>query len=317
MIDFRYHVVSIVAVFLALALGLFLGSTTLQSTVTNNLNHQAQNVRNDNKRLEATNRTLGGQLSDQQHFTAALEPGTVAGQLSGETVTVVSAPGVDSKARGALENTLQLAGADIGADVSLSTSYLDPTQQAELGQLAGEFAHTSGSSANSGVVQADQLLARVLGDRSGSAAASPSRVNAVLSAFSDGNLLSVANSPARPGTLAVVLTPPVASDATTQAVEYQATALLTLAKDLDERTSGAVVAGPSEAPGTPSDVLDAATGADKSLVSGVSTVASLDRGDDGAAGRIATVLALAQQRNGVTGRFGLGQSTPLPSAANR
>jgi hypothetical protein len=32
MIDFRYHIVSIVAVFLALALGLFLGSTTLQST---------------------------------------------------------------------------------------------------------------------------------------------------------------------------------------------------------------------------------------------------------------------------------------------
>jgi len=44
MIDFRYHIVSIVAVFLALALGLFLGSTTLQSTVTDNLSKQAKHV---------------------------------------------------------------------------------------------------------------------------------------------------------------------------------------------------------------------------------------------------------------------------------
>jgi hypothetical protein len=32
-IDFRYHVVSIVAVFLALALGLFIGATSLRGSV--------------------------------------------------------------------------------------------------------------------------------------------------------------------------------------------------------------------------------------------------------------------------------------------
>ena len=51
-IDFRYHVVSIVAVFLALALGLFLGSTTLQSTVTNQLHHQADLVTRENKQKD-------------------------------------------------------------------------------------------------------------------------------------------------------------------------------------------------------------------------------------------------------------------------
>ena len=41
MIDFRYHVVSIVAVLLALALGLFLGSTTLQGRVFDDLKGRA------------------------------------------------------------------------------------------------------------------------------------------------------------------------------------------------------------------------------------------------------------------------------------
>ena len=38
MIDFRYHLVSIVAVFLALAIGIVLGSTELQGPADNFLN---------------------------------------------------------------------------------------------------------------------------------------------------------------------------------------------------------------------------------------------------------------------------------------
>ena len=43
MIDFRYHVVSIVAVFLALALGLFIGSTSLRGPVANFINNRTDN----------------------------------------------------------------------------------------------------------------------------------------------------------------------------------------------------------------------------------------------------------------------------------
>ena len=42
MIDFRYHLVSIVAVFLALAIGIVLGSTELQGTTIDALRRHAR-----------------------------------------------------------------------------------------------------------------------------------------------------------------------------------------------------------------------------------------------------------------------------------
>ena len=50
MIDFRYHLVSIVAVFLALAVGIVVGSTELQPGVVNSLRASAESA----SRLVAT-----------------------------------------------------------------------------------------------------------------------------------------------------------------------------------------------------------------------------------------------------------------------
>ena len=44
MIDFRYHLVSIVAIFLALALGIVLGSTTLSNSVGDTLRKQVSSA---------------------------------------------------------------------------------------------------------------------------------------------------------------------------------------------------------------------------------------------------------------------------------
>ncbi|MBV9097022.1 MAG: copper transporter, partial [Frankiaceae bacterium] len=54
MIDFRYHVVSILAVFLALALGLFLGGTTLQGYVFQDVKKHLTNAQNHITDLENT-----------------------------------------------------------------------------------------------------------------------------------------------------------------------------------------------------------------------------------------------------------------------
>ena len=44
MIDFRYHVVSLVAVFLALALGVLLGTTQLSGVVSDDLRGQVRQL---------------------------------------------------------------------------------------------------------------------------------------------------------------------------------------------------------------------------------------------------------------------------------
>jgi ethanolamine utilization microcompartment shell protein EutS len=316
-IDFRYHVVSIVAVFLALALGLFVGSTTLQSTVTDQLNGAAQSVRNDNKKLEGERDTLRGQLSAIQRFDAAAENRTVAGTLTGQTVVVVSAPGVDDTTRRDLDSTLAASGAVVSATVELASAYLEPSQAPELGALAHDLAPSGSPAATGrGVDDASQVLADVLGTRAGRQAPAAKQVQATLSAFQNGKLISVAGKDPRPATLGILLLPGSDANAQPADVTQQAADLATFARDLDATSGGVVVTGPTAGAGDPDGVYDDLV---KQLGSpsdsGVSTAdaGDLDGATDLSYARVTTVLALADQRDGNAGSYGLGSSSALPS----
>src|SRR5579884_560202 len=113
MIDFRYHIVSIVAVFLALALGLFLGSTTLQGAVFQDLQKHLTNAQNHVSSLETTVDQLNSQQDHDRAFDQLLEPYAVAGRLSGQLVVIVSAPGANGDIRSRLVTTLEKAGATV------------------------------------------------------------------------------------------------------------------------------------------------------------------------------------------------------------
>lgn len=311
MIDFRYHVVSIVAVFLALALGLFVGSTTLQTTVADNLSNQAKRVRSDNQNLEQQLSAAHATISDDQSFAAAVEPLLVRGRLSGQTVALVSAPGVSDATRSALAGTLQEAGAAVTADVRLSPSYLDPSQAAELGQLAHDLALPGRPpSAGNGVAAASLLLAEVLGTRPGHSAPSATRVEQTLAAFGDGKLLSVKGPTPRPATLAIILVPGNDARVPAATVAQQAATILDLARDLDATSEGAVLAGPTIDPNAPAGVFDVDRRAlGSATTSGVSTVDAVDEPQ----GRVAAVYALGEQLHGVAGSFGPNGSAPLPT----
>jgi Copper transport outer membrane protein, MctB len=315
LIDFRYHIVSLIAVFLALALGLFLGSTTLQSTVTRNLHHQADAVTSRNRSLEANNSLLSAQFKAEQGLTTSVEPYAVSGQLTGGTVALVSAPGVDTKERKAVATTLQLAGATVTADVQLQPAYLDPTQDAELGALATELTLPGRAlPQGNGSTEVSSELAAVLFARPGHHAVSRSHVAAALNALSDGKFLSISgNLPTHPAGLAVMLLAAPNAGASATTAQTQDTIVLTLAADLRGSSTGLVIAGPTPVAGDSGGAFAAAR-ADSALTKTVSTV-NMDagKGDDPAAGRIAIVLALAAAATGQNGSYGLGQSTPLPT----
>jgi hypothetical protein len=310
-IDFRYHIVSIVAVFLALALGLFLGSTTLQSTVTNQLHHQANVVTRENKAKEQENSLLTSQLNAERAFTSSVEPYAISDRLTGGTVALISAPGVDSSIRKSVSASLQASGATVTADVALQSSYLDPTQDAELGGLASSIALPNRPlPSGNGVTQVSAELADVLLVRPGRRAVSRSRVEQTLNALADGKFISVSGpTPSRPANLAVLL---VAAPDTTVSLTLAAaqnTELLGLAGDLRSQSTGTVIGGPDPVAGTGGSALAAAR-ADSALTKTVSTV-DFDPKDP-AAGRIAVVLALADAPTGTVGAYGLAQTPPLP-----
>lgn len=312
MIDFRYHVVSIVAVFLSLALGLFLGSTTLQGAVFSDLQKRVDKVESQKNALLTQVDQMGGQLGEQRAFDQLVEPYAVAGRLSGQLVVVVSAPGASGEARSRLMTTLEQAGATVTADVRLQAAMLDPKQDAFLGGLADRLSvpgrpAPSGSGAERAVAQ----IADVLGVRPEVRPLPASTVANVLTAYTGGNLLTTppvhGNEP-RPGTLVVLLAgAPMATTTDPAIVQTQQSLLGVLARDLDAASLGAVIAGPLPATGQKGDLVLSV----RSVAgSGVSTV----RGVDQSAGRVATVFALLEQIYGKSGSYGLTSgSVPLPT----
>jgi hypothetical protein len=310
-IDFRYHIVSLVAVFLALALGLFLGSTSLQSTVTHSLRQQANRVTADNQSLEQQKDTLNGELSTQQAFASGVEPYAVIGKLVDAGVAVISAPGVDSSARSALLATLASAGASVTADVQLQSSYLDPDQDDTLGQLALQLAGNKRLPHVAGAIQAATELARALVARPGIKTPSERQIETILSTLSDGNMISVqGTTPVHAGDLAVLLVPLGSAPDGSAAALQQNSDLVGLAAALRHDSSGVVVASPTLLSGANNGVLP--TIRQSSTVS--KTVSTVDS-DETPIGRVAIVLALAAAPAGTTGQYGASQKQPLPSAS--
>lgn len=116
MINLRYHIVSITAIFLAIGIGLTLGSTFLDRATVDNLQGQLQRLETRLQDRESEVNALQEQLAASEARQEALdEQGTVllSGRLEDEPVLVLGSRGVaESEVREAVE-ALVVAGADV------------------------------------------------------------------------------------------------------------------------------------------------------------------------------------------------------------
>jgi hypothetical protein len=135
MISFRYHVVSIVAVFLALGLGVLMGTTVVKQSVIDNLRKQAGSAITTNHRLQNDINELRSQLDQWEAFGAPAQRLMVSGQLQGRTVVLVTADGVDPSAIDGVRRALSDANATV-AGVLRVTSRMQLTDAGIRTQLA-------------------------------------------------------------------------------------------------------------------------------------------------------------------------------------
>ena len=100
MIDFRYHLVSIVAVFLALSLGLLLGSTVLSPYVQRGLNGLSKTEKRQIDTYLAEKQQLQAQVSSENQVALANAPAMLHDILAGQRVVLVlvTVPGRPSPA---------------------------------------------------------------------------------------------------------------------------------------------------------------------------------------------------------------------------
>jgi hypothetical protein len=95
MISFRFHIVSITAVFLALAIGVVIGSTFVDQTLVDSLRSRIDQVSSNLDQRKATNDELERERSRLQKYIDANADFAVTDRLTDVPVLVVAVHGVD------------------------------------------------------------------------------------------------------------------------------------------------------------------------------------------------------------------------------
>ncbi|MCF2572834.1 copper transporter [Brevibacterium sp. UCMA 11754] len=118
MIDFRYHLVSLVSVFLALAVGIVLGAGPLKEPIGESLQSQVDSLRADRDDLRAKIDAANGNIDKQNDFVTSAAPELIGDTLKGEDVSIIGAPNADPEQVEEVTNRIKEAGGKIGGDVS-------------------------------------------------------------------------------------------------------------------------------------------------------------------------------------------------------
>ncbi|MEQ4210068.1 copper transporter [Actinopolymorpha sp. B17G11] len=325
MIDFRYFLVSMTGVFLALAVGIALGAGPFRGDLD-------QELRSDLRQVGREKDDLRGRISQLQHvdryrdtFAKDLAPNLVRGQLTGQDVVLVALPGADTAVVKDVEGIVAAAGGGVTGTVQVRPKWADPSEQQFLEDLAGRLATgrvAPATAAGSAYEQAGSVLARALvTDDDGAPGRGDAATATVVGAFGEGGLVDAPASLAR-ASFAVVVAPPATAGAGPRvrdaAVNEAASAdtpanaaWVALARSLDDAGQGVVMAGETSAAEGEQGVL-ASLREDSRASADVSSVDVADL----PSGQVAIVWALVEQRRGGAGHYGAVGTTDgaLPKA---
>lgn len=315
MIDFRYHLVSLIAVFLAVALGIVIGTTALNQPLLSDIKGQVTKLEQDKRGLEDQTRTLQAQVDADSGFATAVAPALVGGSLTGHKVLIVSmSDQVPGNTVDQVSTMVEQADGAVSGALHLKPAFSDPSKASALENYLSGSGLPSGISlghSSDSKQQVATLLADVLMVAPGQAVtpADTAAVSSVLAGLSALDVLAQDSSQITPADYAILLT---TGTQTGKDADTRNAAFVDLAAALDAGGSGAVVAGDSTA--AQDNGLVAVLRNNPTVSASVSTVDNVDS----PVGQISTVLALGKERQGTSGKYGTGADTqpvpPVPGA---
>ena len=295
MITLRHHLLTIVAVFLALAAGVVLGGGPLSD-----VGPTAATSSGEADTAPAADRA---QTDYTESVVSALGPATVSGRLAERSVAVVTVPGADEQVVTALTEQVTAAGGTVSARYDLSADIVDPGQKSlvdTLGsQLLTQQAEGDVAAEASTYDRIGQLLGLAIATKEAAGQDVNGKARAIVDAVSGAGLMAKPGEVAQRSPLVLVVLGTDAGDEGSDAI------LAGLAQGLAVQAGGVVVAGATSDGGEGqlgrlrADPVSAA-------------VATLD-GVDTAAGRVATILTLQRSLTTPGGAFGAsGADGPVP-----
>lgn len=154
MISLRQHALSLAAVFLALAVGVVLGSGFLSDTLLSSLRDEKRDLNTQISGLNDQKNVLNEKLSAANNFDTQLAGRMVHDALGGKTVVVFRTPDATDDDVAAVSKFIGLAGGTVTGTVSLTQEFVEANSAEKLQTVV-----------NSSVLPAGQQLSTKLVDQ--------------------------------------------------------------------------------------------------------------------------------------------------------
>ena len=165
MIDFRYHLVSLISVFLALAVGIVLGAGQLKEAIGDTLTGEVDQLRARAADLRDELDQSSVALAKSEDAFAAVAPDLLAGILDGRRIAVVEMGGTAGSVLEQVSERIVQAGATVTGTVRVTPEWTDPGRQTYRQTLAGtlvEYLDPAPSMAASTATELAEALAQAL-----------------------------------------------------------------------------------------------------------------------------------------------------------
>ena len=299
MISFRFYLVTLVAVFLALAIGIVMGSTLIDQVIVDGLRNRVETVSRSLDERKEANDQLRAEVDRLEEYVRQSALFSVSARYGVEQVLVVANRGIDSAEVTELAALLRAGGADVPGVLWLEKKW-DLESTDDRAELAGLLDRDPRSTSALQAVAWGRLV-DFLTDPSAADPAIPDPLAVLVAA---GYLtFEAAADEADPDSLAgtvdgVVLVSGPAGDLETAELELRLSrrlartdAQVVIAEAYEEREDG---------PERGSVLVEIRS--DEALAASVSTVDDVELLE----GRVAAVLALADLQRGVIGHYGYG-----------
>lgn len=158
MISFRYHLVSIVSVFMALALGVLVGTTVVNQGIVNDLRRRTDAAVKNSDKLRSQVADLNTQIDMARSFENIVMPMLIKGQLTGVDVVLVTQQDVSASDVDSVRRALSDAGATVVAEIVVTNrmALSDNSSRADLAAVLGT---------TSGAPDLAKQAARAVGER--------------------------------------------------------------------------------------------------------------------------------------------------------
>jgi outer membrane murein-binding lipoprotein Lpp len=303
-ISLRTHAISLAAVFLALAIGVALGSGLLSNTVLSGLRDDKQELQNQIDGLNEQKNALNEKLNAAGEFDSQMSPRILRDTLGGKSVVLFRTPDAEDDDVDALSRMVEQAGGTATGTVSLTEEFVDANSAEKLlsvvnSPIVPAGAQLSTKSVDQGSQAGDLLGISLLINRNPAVpAVNDQQRDTVLTALRDTGFITYGTERIGAADTALIVTGGGLGD---DAGNKGAT-VARFAGGLAPHGSGTVISGRDGAASGTAAV--AVTRSDAALTSAVSTVDDIDA----ASGRITAVLALQDLiSGGGPGQYGVGQ----------